>query len=602
MSSTLMQVDNELFAGELTPPVIEDFNTPTTSDAEQEPNNDVDDEPRREVELDPENETHPETEDDPPIIDRSSAPTNDINRSDTESEPDSDTTESLLDATDVVVEEIIDSSSSIGAARLHYLAQPCTEIPDPTAKLTHGLRRMPNTGDQALHLVDGNHDIATHTIIGRIAFSDGSSYGPNFLGGYLDMKLFHKQEVSLDNDHTGYPDAQSTINKANKIFNDYNGYKVGVHDEYLDTRRGRDDEVFGPDNISGNPFVKNTPSGYAIPIITAPVFVNVPKRGTTTRAKLSSGESHSRVLRPFEEVQKEQRKKNLEVFTNAESGNDPSRITIGSWPDPEGIIFALGETTDLGAIRIAPSTVYGKDGTQIHPLDWEDTLIPNSEVAVSLTSHLWDITYDRGSGHPLPNPSLHCVNLAKEIHLLPTTREDVTSLYRSHALTIRKAAQENAVQLRLAKTQHLTIRGNEEERLKQITRNSTEAAARNNERLNRLTALYSKGNAVSKLDANLRQPTIPLTTADTDTTLRALAVPDDDTPGAGPSIPKSSPLKRVTADSTITPKPKKKRQTHAAATENPDEIRKTTRNRTRSSKDTVDDKGKSKAVDYMNVD
>ncbi|KAF9077791.1 hypothetical protein BDP27DRAFT_1413479 [Rhodocollybia butyracea] len=541
MSSTLMQVDNELFAGELTPPVIEDFNTPTTSDVEQEPNND---------------------ENDPPIIDKSSAPTNDINRSDTESEPDSDTTESLLDATDVVVEEIIDSSN-------------------PTAKLTHGLRHMPNTGDQALHLVDGNHDIATHTIIGRIAFSDGSSYGPNFLGGYLDMKLFHKQEVSLDSlrrakakfliqpiqdDHTGYPDAQSTINKANKIFNDYNG---DVTTKYSDL-------IIYLETLS----LKNTPSGYAIPIITAPVFVNVPKRGTTTRAKLSSGESHSRVLRPFEEVQKEQRKKNLEVFTNAESGNDPSRITIGSWSDPEGIIFALGETTDLGAIRIAPSTVYGKDGTQIDPLDWEDTLIPNSEVAVSLTSHLWDITYDRGSGHPLPNPSLHCVNLAKEIHLLPTTREDVTSLYRSHALTIR----------------------NEEERLKQITRNSTEAAARNNERLNHLTALYSKGNAVSKLDANLRQPAIPLTTVDTDTTLRALAVPDDDTPGAGPSIPKSSPLKRVTADSTITPTPKKRRQTHAAATENPDKIRRTTRNRTRSSKDTVDDKGKSKAVDYMNVD
>lgn len=142
----------------------------------------------------------------------------------------------------------------------------------------------------------------------------------------------------------------------------------------------------------------------------------------------------ARTLRPFEEVQKEQRRKNLEVFTKAQSGDgkssmtiypsmliflfsDPSRITIGSWPDPDSVIFALGKTTDLSAIRIARAAVYGKDGTQIHPLDWEKTLIPNSEVAVLITSHLCGIILkiisdayhhiSDGTSHTIGYPASH---------------------------------------------------------------------------------------------------------------------------------------------------------------------------------------------------
>ncbi|KAF9072610.1 hypothetical protein BDP27DRAFT_1417956 [Rhodocollybia butyracea] len=197
--------------------------------------------------------------------------------------------------------------------------------------------------------------------------------------------------------------------------------------------------------------------------------------------------------------------------------------------------------------------------------------------------------------------------------------EDVISLYRTHALSLRASAKERAAQIEQARADHLAIHENEKARLQRISQKSADATTRNNDRLKRLAVLYSKGTTISKteiLQATNPAPSALASTSASVTAPSALAststseptpvsAATSDSTSSVVEVSSTSNKKHDTTETIDAPANKRLRHAPAATPTKVGEMQQTNRRSTRA-KTSVDMKGKGKDkqknTDNMNVD
>ncbi|KAF9061535.1 hypothetical protein BDP27DRAFT_1428834 [Rhodocollybia butyracea] len=432
-----------------------------------------------------------------------------------EEEPDSDTASDSVDAiieqTEAVLDELLESNGPAGAARLHFLALASSEIPVADGDIQHTLRVIPGIGDNAMHLVDANGDIVEHRVLGKIAESDSSPYNPNRVGPYLDMIGPRDKEVFTDNmrrakakfllepldfDDSPYPKAQVSINQARAIFDLVIAYKTEVHSKFIKSTEERDSLLY-PDGIPGKSFVVQGVGAYCMPIITGPVFTGVPKnyrRGEQVTANaLEDGK-----LKPFEQSQQEHKAKLLEAFSATTATKDTARVTVANWPDPSGFICSLGSKVDLSEVwvNLEGAAVFSAKGELVHPIDFPRYLRPGTNLAIKVQTFLWNITKD-AKDRPVNNPTRHCSNLATEIHIIPDYK-DVRTLYHRHVISLHESARQKAEEKRIAEEKRKAAQTLAADRSKLASAKTAADVERTNDRLARIRSLYSDLTKLSK--------------------------------------------------------------------------------------------------------
>ncbi|KAJ3872334.1 hypothetical protein F5051DRAFT_445290 [Lentinula edodes] len=115
---------------------------------------------------------------------------------------------------------------------------------------------------------------------------------------------------------------------------------------------------------------------------------------------------------------------------------------LGHWPDSEGYIHDLAEKHDLSNVRFHIPSVYDAQGSLVHPMDYENVLVPGCFVMVELQFHLWDITKTT-DGKAINRPSRIFSNMINHLHVLSDDADDLGLLLHTEALNRAKKIKQD---------------------------------------------------------------------------------------------------------------------------------------------------------------
>lgn len=308
---------------------------------------------------------------------------------------------------------------------------------------------------------------------------------------------------------------------------------------------------------------------------------------------------------------------NLMVYF--ESGGDKS--LIGNWPDNDDLIKKLAETVYLGDIRIVDLNVFDAQGSRIHAAKLGEHLVPGTRVAVLLDPKMfvftsinllsfffifscrWDITTN-SNGDIKTDPSRHCVSTIEELYIIPETEDEIRDSIHHHlALKRLKATQEREDE-HLAEQHRQTLINQEAARLLAQETKDKEIEARKAERAERLKSLWRSPPSCQTVTASLSVTSSPASPEPGPSSSKRYAIDD---PPSTPSPPKRRSAPRMSTGG----KAPSKKLTQPSSPPSPSPIV------TRSSRikgkgkvvermdemlTTVEDKGKGKATDEMEID
>ncbi|KAE9405321.1 hypothetical protein BT96DRAFT_988604 [Gymnopus androsaceus JB14] len=404
--------------------------------------------------------------------------------------------------------------------------------------------------------------------------------------------------------------------QANERFEDVIAFTTAICQDFFNSQSAKDAEIYPyPDTtINGSNWVQEGPQSWIIPLTLPGIFTNVNiGKPAVPRTRLQGN-----CLAPVSQVQAEIKQRNREALVpNTSNGmlllmvslvlSLHNTIThdltlLCNWPDPDSHIRLLGEDMYLGEVRVKSPHYVNTEGQVIHPSEYSRYLVPGTRVAVLIDYKTWDITSSPSDPHRSVNsPSHHCVPTAVQLQIIPDDDNDIRILI--HCTEAEKLA--------------ISKRTKEQDRIAEEY-----CEARQAEEASKLAAAAAQAKAAAdkKVERAEHLKTLWRTQA-----LGSSSTPSTPSSSTASSLSTPSPAKRVAADGPpSTPSPPKRRVNQTAhMTSGGKMLRKgvatsaaepsMTAGQSTWSKDkaktndamdidtVIDSKGKSKAVEHMDI-
>ncbi|KAJ3762347.1 hypothetical protein EV360DRAFT_67154 [Lentinula raphanica] len=361
--------------------------------------------------------------------------------------------------------ETVNYYSPLVASMKFFGDMPSAPIPNASINFPHIIKKAPFRTDNALGVIDPDGVVPTFSVVGRIC--EGNTFSHK-VGPYLDMAPFNG-EVSIDTfrraklrtllTHVStvasppYNAAEmSIVAKAKTKFERLAGFLQIVFGTYLDQAQERDHTLY-PAGVDNNGWVRQSGGDHCLPIVSSPVFGNVP-RGSAATASVAPSDLHrhpafstfcpnSCVVK--EEMRRKCEQRNLAAFAvdSLPEDVDLSEIRLGHFPDPESYYLKLARAHNLSGVKILIPEYYDAQGLLVHPIRYKDTFKVGTMVAVDIQPYMWDMTYSRRDVNiPVDRPARHASMHIIKMRVLPTEVEDFRLLIHQYAVHILRQRQE----------------------------------------------------------------------------------------------------------------------------------------------------------------
>ncbi|KAJ3722362.1 hypothetical protein C8R42DRAFT_720737 [Lentinula raphanica] len=368
-------------------------------------------------------------------------------------------TSNMVDTVNNVTDNLLSEFSPLVASMKFYGDMPSAIIPNASVNFPHIIKKAPFRSDNALAVVDPDGVVPTFGVIGRICEANGGN--THKAGPYFDMAPFNG-EISFDTfrraklrtlvTHASTvssppytPSEMSIVAKAKTKFERLIGFLQIAFGTYVDQAAERDHTLY-PAGVDNNGWVRQSSGDYCLPVVSSPIFGNVP-RGSTPTASVTPADLHQGILPSPQEMSRRRQQQNLAAFTVPplpEADADLTQIRLGHFPDPESYYLKLAREHNLSGVKILIPEFYDAQGVLVHPIKYNDTFRVGTMVAMDIQPYMWDMTYSRRDVNvPVDRPARHASMHIVKMRVLPTTEEDFRLLIHQYAvLTLRQRQEE----------------------------------------------------------------------------------------------------------------------------------------------------------------
>ncbi|KAJ3751896.1 hypothetical protein EV360DRAFT_89259 [Lentinula raphanica] len=367
-------------------------------------------------------------------------------------------TSNMVDTVNNVTDNLLSEFSPLVASMKFYGDMPSAIIPNASVNFPHIIKKAPFQSDNALAVVDPDGVIPTFGVIGRICEANGGN--THKAGPYFDMAPFNG-EISIDTfrhaklrtlvTHASTvssppytPSEMSIVAKAKTKFERLIGFLQIAFRTYVDQAAERDHTLY-PAGVDNNGWVRQSSGDYCLPVVSSPVFGNVP-RGSTPTASVTPADLHQGILPSPQEMSRRRQQQNLAAFTVPplpEADADLTKIRLGHFPDPESYYLKLAREHNLSGVKILIPEFYDAQGVLVHPIKYNDMFRVGTMVAMDIQPYMWDMTYSRRDVNiPVDRPARHASMHIVKMQVLPTTEEDFRLLIHQYAVLMLRQRQE----------------------------------------------------------------------------------------------------------------------------------------------------------------
>ncbi|KAJ3854696.1 hypothetical protein EV368DRAFT_80350 [Lentinula lateritia] len=329
------------------------------------------------------------------------------------------------------------------SAFMQYYMDVFTASPIPTPSNV-SLQRVSALSEYGgLWMVNESREVVRIGLVVQMSqFRDDSKYGQ-----YMDMNAYNSQ-ITIDSFrracarlffHEVYTPAECTAEVAEI----YNAHKTRFNvvlnllqhctTQYIDQASATDDKLYPDQKINVITFVHLHNMGYyGLQGRTMNIFRNTPSRRSNQHSSMSTIRGNLPDPRKLRASEKE---KNLNALKTSASIDavDIWHRQLGHWPDSEGYIHDLAEKHDLSNVKFHIPSIYDAQGSLVHPMDYENVLVPGCLVMVEFEFHLWDITKST-DGKAINRPSRIFSNMINHLHVLSDDVDDLGLLLHTEAL------------------------------------------------------------------------------------------------------------------------------------------------------------------------